>query len=412
MAISERLARRERLLDRLLASPLAFPLGVFALTRVFFFSVGAVAADRFTPGDRPFVAGTLVVEQPGALREWAHWDGAWYTGIAAHGYHGFLAPLSTNFFPLYPLLVRAAETVVGSFPLAGVVVSLVAGAVAVCLFHAIADHYFGTRIARASTLALTLFPTAFFLNAAYTESLFLALTTGSLWAALVRRDLVLAGALAGFATATRHVAFFLAVPLAVEALRRRQQIGWRGLAGLALVPGGLLAYMLWLRHSFGDALVFKKAAEQEWARSLANPLDTIHVAWRGADAGAQYLVHPGRLFDGTSQLPAFAFSDAFGLIVLAVVVALLAAGLRVLPFSLWLYAAALSLFPVLYPARYFTDRYALFGYPRYALVAFPLFFVLGALLARSRYVLVAWCAASAVAGGVLTALFTSWRFVA
>ena len=397
---------------RILRSAWAFPLACFALSRVLFLAVGAVAADRFQPGERPFVAGTFVVERPGTLDEWAHWDGAWYSGIAADGYREFLPPLSTNFFPLYPLLTRAATSVLGGPALAGVVVSLLAGAVAVCLLHRIAEHYWGAGVARAATIALTLFPSAFFLNAVYTEALFLALTTGSLWALLVRRDPIVAGLLAGFATATRHVAFFLAVPLAVEAVRRRRELGWRGPVSLALVPGGLVAYMAWLWHAFDDPLTFKKAAEQEWARSLANPVETLRVAWRGADAGAQYLIHPGRMFDGTSQLPAFAFSDAAGLIVFAVVLALLVAGLRVLPFALWLYAAALSLFPVLYPARYFPDRYALFGYPRYVLVAFPLFFVLGALLARSRYALVAWCLVSGAAGILLTALFTSWRFVA
>ncbi|QIN77815.1 hypothetical protein GBA65_03990 [Rubrobacter marinus] len=42
---------------------------------------------------------------------------------------------------------------------------------------------------------MAFFPTAFFFNALYTEALFLALSAGAVWAALVRRDLLLAGAL-------------------------------------------------------------------------------------------------------------------------------------------------------------------------------------------------------------------------
>ena len=42
------------------------------------------------------------------------------------------------------------------------------------------------------SLTLAVFPTSFFFNAVYTESLFLALSAGSIWALRVRRDLLLA----------------------------------------------------------------------------------------------------------------------------------------------------------------------------------------------------------------------------
>jgi hypothetical protein len=51
------------------------------------------------------------------------------------------------------------------------------------------------------------------------------------------------------------------------------------------------------------------------------------------------------------------------------------------------------------------------GLPRYLLVAFPIFIVLGALL-ENRRLLGSWLVLSGAASLVLCALFVSWRFVA
>jgi hypothetical protein len=50
--------------------------------------------------------------------------------------------------------------------------------------------------------------------------------------------------------------------------------------------------------------------------------------------------------------------------------------------------------------------------PRFVLGAFPIFLVLGYLLSRSKAVLVLWLFFSAGTGVALTALFTTWRWVA
>ena len=81
---------------------MTFPLAVWALSRVFFLVVGEVAAHTL----HHVSPGTDVLGPGGALDAWARWDGAWYAGIALHGYEDFHAPASANFFPLFPLLVR------------------------------------------------------------------------------------------------------------------------------------------------------------------------------------------------------------------------------------------------------------------------------------------------------------------
>ena len=79
----------------------SFVLVSFALSRLLFLGVGALAA-AYLPLADP--AGDPL-EPPGSLNYWAHWDGAWFSEIATQGYADE-APASTAFFPLYPMLVR------------------------------------------------------------------------------------------------------------------------------------------------------------------------------------------------------------------------------------------------------------------------------------------------------------------
>ena len=88
-------------------------------------------------------------------------------------------------------------------------------------------------------------------------------------------------------------------------------------------------------------------------------------------------------------------------------VVLLVAGLRVLPASLSAYA-----FLLVTPAVFFgKPATPLMGFPRYVLVAFPLFIVLAVML-KNRRLLGGWLVPSAAFSLVLCAGFVSWRFVA
>jgi hypothetical protein len=79
----------------------------------------------------------------------------------------------------------------------------------------------------------------------------------------------------------------------------------------------------------------------------------------------------------------------------------------VLPPDLSAYAFLLILPPTLFGAA----QIPLMGLPRYVLVAFPLFIVLGVLL-EGRRLLGLWLTLSAVSSLLLCALFVTWRFVA
>jgi hypothetical protein len=391
---------------------LLFVLAVYGASRLFYLVAGALMAAYLPAG--PFHR--LTPDVPlGRLNIWAHWDGVWYSQIAAEGYETYA---STAFFPLYPLLMRSfAELLggplsLGALSLWGVLISLLALPFGLYFVYRIAEDGWGERAAQGTVLTLAFFPTAFFFNAAYTESLFLALSAGSVWAARVRKDLLLACGLAAFAAATRNVGVFLMVPLAYEWLRGEAGRGygfWRGLGCLAVAPLGLLWYAsyLWLRT--GNPLLFYEA-QSHWNRRLTDPLsfaaDTVVQAYEGlgalfrprplADSALEDLM--GRL-NGTT--------DAYNLLFLLFAVVLLVLGLRVLPIALSAYALLLVV-PTFFYGKPATPLMSL---PRFVLVAFPLFIVLGVLL-KERRLLGGWLILGVALSLVLCAGFVSWRFVA
>ncbi len=380
-----------------------FVLVVFAASRLLFMGAGALAA-AYLPQAEP--AGDPLGPS-GVLSYWAHWDGAWYSQIATEGY-GERSPQSTAFFPLYPVLLRFGSALPGGPALWGVLISLLCTALALFFVYRIAERLFDARAARAATLALAFFPTAFFLNAVYTEALFLALTAGAVWAAGVRRDLLLAGVFGALAAATRNVGVLLMIPLLFEWMRQRREFGRRGLLGVALVPMGLAGYALFLWMRFGEPLLFARQQRAYWEREPASPLTTAGDAWRSAGEGMKYVLDPSTLFLSTSATPALDASNAFNLAFLAVFFVVMVAGFVVLPPGLSLYTFLIVLLPVLTPA----PRFPLMSMPRFVLGAFPVFLVLGYLLSRSRPTLVLWLLLGSGAGVALTALFTSWRWVA
>jgi len=390
---------------------LGFVLLVYATSRLFYLVAGSLFARIVPVGRFQHITSDVPF---GTMNLWAHWDGEHYVALAAGGYLQSPDNVSPAFFPLYPLLMRSFAELfggplsLGALSLWGVIISLICLPLGLYFVYEIALEGWAERTARLSVLTLAFFPTTFFFNSAYTESLFLALSASSLWALRVRKDLLLACAIAGFAAATRNVGLFLVVPLAYEWLKNAKEYRWRGLY-LALAPSGLAAYAAYLWLRFGDPLLFY-TEQKHWGREATDPLNTLLNALTQGGAGLARLFSPGLWTDPSLGRIADHFGEAYNaynLLFLGVAVALLVAGLRVLPPDLSAYAFLL----VLPPALFGTPQGPLMGLPRYVLVAFPLFIVIGALL-QDRRLLGGWLILSTAFSLVLCALFVSWRFVA
>lgn len=269
-------------------------------------------------------------------------DSWWYRAIALHGYD---ESQRVAFFPLYPMLVRVAP-VTGEFALDGMIVSNLAFACALVLLGMLALRSGLTaEDAERSVFYLAFFPTSYFFSLPMTESLFLALSVGSMLAGVSKRWW-LAGLLGGLAALTRLAGVLLLVPLAVALLqqsdRRLRNAPW-----LLLVPCGTAAFMVHLHSVTGDALAFAHV-QQQWSRAaafFATPL-------------ARYVVQPQQVGEPWNLL-ALNFAVAVLLFVVA--------GAWCLRRQ-WAFGAY-TLLSVLLPL----SSGSLQSLSRYALVVFPLF---------------------------------------
>jgi len=208
----------------------AFPLTVFAATRLFaglVTSAAAVDQRAFPNPESPGVhAETPIPANPGYWAATTNWDGQWYWTIAEHGYPEEL-PLGAGgaverspwaFYPLYPMLVRLVMAITRlPFEYAAPGVSMLAGAVGVALLHTLLLRLTGTFVARATTAAVCCYASAPVLQYAYPESLALLLLVGAL-SALAARRWALFLALAVLLALTRPVVVALAVALVAAAL--------------------------------------------------------------------------------------------------------------------------------------------------------------------------------------------------
>jgi hypothetical protein len=168
------------------ARALVAPLAVYALSRVVAWAMvvaaapGRVTALASLPGYHSFSAESVPPDYAGVMTSW---DGQWYWDIAVDGYPssardelGQPTQTSLAFYPLYPALARAVMRASGAgFDVVGPALSLVLGAFAVVLLHRLVEECLDRRRALAVTVLVCAFPAAPVLQAAYTESLALAL---------------------------------------------------------------------------------------------------------------------------------------------------------------------------------------------------------------------------------------------
>lgn len=326
------------------------------------------------------------------LAVWGRWDAEHYIGIAADGYSG----TEPAFFPLYPLLIHLVGRLLGNLLIAGLLISNVASFVSLLYLYKLVEHEYNRQVAHRAIFYVSIFPTAVFFSAVYTESLFLCLTVASFYFIRQRRWLT-AGAIGFFAALTRVEGVLLVVPLAIEAALAlwAQRGDWRKwpvdtlvkpLVGLAAIPLGLATYMTYLWVLRGDPLYFSHV-QIHWGRALAPPWVSFIHAFNLIGHGA-----PQTVADQSLQV-------AFTLLMLGALVA----GFRRVRFSYSAYMALSILVPM--------STSSLMSMPRFALVLFPMFALFGLWGAKptANNVIVAF---SLPLLGLFTVLFADWYWVA
>jgi hypothetical protein len=341
------------------------------------------------------VPGWAAPEQTGGwhnlVTPWERFDGLWFLRIADSGYVD--GDGSAAFFPLYPLAIRALSWVLGGHPLAAaLIISNAAFLGALVVLYLLTHREFGETMARRTVLYMTVFPTAFFFFAPYSESLFLFLIVTSLYAAR-RGSWPVAGVAGALAGATRNVGILLVPVLAAEAVvrwRRERRPIVAPLVWSAFASVGALAYLAFWQRFAGDWTV-PIAKQQNWLREGSFPLWTIGKASR--EAFRFIGVYPGgyHLLDWLIVVP-------------ALLGAIWVARRTPAPYGVYTWASLLAPLSFIFVPRPFMSV------PRFLLPVFPLAWALARFSERfkANEAVVAVCAAGL---GLFTVLFVNWYYI-
>ncbi len=298
------------------------------------------------------------------------------------------------FFPLMPrLMYIAAIPFGGDVAIGGLIVAGLAYVFAIMGLIRLVTRDFDETVAQRTVLFISIAPGALFLFAPFTEALFLALTVWAVLAARERRWWLAAsmGVLAGL---TRIQGAFLLLPLAWEAWtawRTSRGEGSRAIPDpvsiVAIVAPvvGVAAFVLATGAVLGRTPL---DAQDVWGGR------EFHPPWETVDAALRWVIDHGDPIEAVNLI---------ALVASAVVIVL---GIRRLPLSYTLLAAAqIAILAVRIQPTPLTSTI------RYVEVLFPVFVVI-ALATGTRRRQLTWVILSVLALGALTWTFITGDFVA
>lgn len=299
------------------------------------------------------------------LGPWQRFDTQRYLAIARDGYAD---EQNSVFPPLYPLAIRLVGGLFGGGAVANLTAALLLSSLAclafLILLHHVVMQEFDQATATRTLVYLVLFPTGFYLFAAYTESLFVLLALASLWSARNGR-FWLAGLFGFLASLTRLTGWILIAPLAYELWRQKfaGRKAWTAaqlsnLLPCFLPPLALLGFIAW--RWWAGLPPLAQMYQHYWHQTTDLPGSDIFRAI-------------STLFFGGSGRANELISLSLDFLVLLFLLATTGFVWRRLGRTYGLYSLFLLLF-ILLPT---SELKPLYSFSRYALAFFPAFMLLG-----------------------------------
>ena len=304
---------------------------------------------------------------------WFKWDTRHFLYLAEHGYpsEGEFKTLLV-YYPMYPLLIRGMNLLVGDYFTSALLVSFICLVVSSFVLFKLSLREFGDKqISKDSVKYLLLFPMSIFATMAYTESTFLMFSVLSFYF-IRKQSFWVAGAFGGLAALTRNQGVLLVAPLvyesvrvAIESKRSGNRIGVAEFGKIVLPPllimGGLFAY-LWLNKSVsGDWFRFLEYQRTNWGQEVMFFADNV--------ANIYY-----RIGDGSTTIAMGTWIPSVAVFVFSLVMVTVMR--RVLPTAYVVYCVPFLIIS-------YSPSWLLSG-ARYMFVVFPFYMVLARLLAGRR----------------------------
>lgn len=239
-------------------------LWLFVAIKVGLFGT-ALLANQLLPFDTYLYSVNLVWplrNLPAIFEAFNTWDTQHYLLLSQQGYG--TNPMSNAFYPLYPLLIRLCTPLfLGHELIAALVIANLASLAVPLYMYRLGTLFMSKEQSYKGTLLLLAFPTAFYLSAAYTESLFLLFSIAAFYH-LFRGEVARASAFCFLLPLVRAQALLFILPLAVMFVQAAlakpgPKAGLRYALRTFLPPAmaaalGIGAYLLFCRIAFGSFL--------------------------------------------------------------------------------------------------------------------------------------------------------------
>lgn len=328
------------------------------------------------------------------------WDAGWYLKIAREGYTyngNDMVQQPVPFFPLYPLISKGVSISFGVSEGAAmlIVANLFALFATLLLFKLVKDTK-GNEAGLYTVAALSFFPASLFLSAGYAESLALAFTVG-FFLMLRKKRFLFASVLMSLALAAHPTSIVMVLPLAWELWqqfsRDLRRLILVGASSLLIATSGLWLYMIYLWAAFNRPLGFM----------------TAHRAWLGSGGTSELFrvitLQPFKHLLDVTKFGLFPVPLAPWFFLLFVV--LLIVFWRRLLISDRLYTTGILLMPYVIVS----GSVGFVSFPRFQLLALPIFMIIGDLARKWTWLGLSVIASFAALLFMYTSFFAQWYFV-
>jgi Gpi18-like mannosyltransferase len=261
-------------------------LFIFLFWRIglFLLGLGAIKVLPFKPRFPYHEAVLAQLSSKQFIWHWANFDGPHYITIAEKGYIG--TGLIQAFFPLYPILMRFLDKIVGNLLYSGLIISNFCFLLGVFFFQKLIKLE-KIKEEKWPLLFLLFFPTSFYFASLYSESLFFLLVILS-FLFIKQKKWLKAAVFAGLASATRLVGIFIAPALVWEFYQssseknKQRMLFYLKTFFLSLLSfSGLIFFCLYLNKNFHDPFYFAKVQNAFGASRQTDKIILFHqVVWR------------------------------------------------------------------------------------------------------------------------------------
>ena len=252
----------QRAYTRIKGSPVFVGSVAFLLYRIAITAVIALLAFYLPPTPEAAPDREIVHSETEALAQnpvseylvlpWFRWDTVDYVSLSIDGYN----PDNNNTVwpPLYPFLIKMLNLIVADPVVCALIISNLAAWGFFILLAGYTGRFYDKSLVKETLFWITAFPTAFFLVAGYTESLFLLFALACLFFARNRKWLP-AGLFGVLAILTRNQGIVLCLPILVLMVQEHHESAFKltvsellkRVIALGMIPMAFMIYVLYVK---------------------------------------------------------------------------------------------------------------------------------------------------------------------